>query len=199
MPPVVVEAVPENAGVGTQKIVNGDVPPLVGKMAAPLEPAYPASRCGKTKRFYHDECGASADRYNTYNGSSSVDLLVNKRGKFFAALRLWAGKNAALAVAADIYRAFVSQVAEGAEPQANHFPIEGVEFAQGRNADQNPVADPNFSLKRALGRNHLANQVGLGGVADIQTVQPLPQGAEDVKRERGFVRAAFLEGARESG
>lgn len=84
------------------------------------------------------------------------------------------------AIATDIDSALFGQIAEGAKTQTYDFLIQRIEFAQGRHLDVQPRPDTHFTLKRTLGWDELANQMGLGGMTQLNMVKPLTPRAEHI-------------------
>jgi hypothetical protein len=62
-----------------------------------------------------------------------------------------------LAILADVFPAFIGEIAQCAKPKIHNLIKKGVEFAQGRDVGNNPTEKFNIALKGTLRRNELAD------------------------------------------
>jgi hypothetical protein len=101
-----------------------------------------------------------------------------------------------LAVGCDIFATFISEIAKGPKPQGNDLIINGIEFAQGGNAQQNSPEDGDISRKRTLSWNQFAREMSNCCIAHIKVVQP---GSQRLKNIDAGPTSGQMRGSRDRG
>lgn len=79
----------------------------------------------------------------------------------------------ALDVSLDVFTTVVSEVAQGAKAQANKLFVEGVELAEGRDVGDRASGDNDVPLKRTLGWDQAAQEMGDLGIMDFDGIDPV--------------------------